>query len=195
VRSATDGRASGMTPTRTGASATGVRALRTIRDVHPHGDPLAGLPVGERFGFSVSQWTSPTRGGLCRTARNASPASRGGTAVRTRVSYGLPYGLPQPHPYRVRTPWPPASRAGARLPMRSAMGVRRARYGSGESTALGRYVAGHPGKALEHLAGHPLVGWCQAESPTSSSGLANRPDRPGRGAAHHRCGSASSRAS
>jgi Fe2+ or Zn2+ uptake regulation protein len=36
----------------------------TIRDVHPSGDPLADLPVGERFGFTVSQ-VEVTYRGLC----------------------------------------------------------------------------------------------------------------------------------
>jgi Fe2+ or Zn2+ uptake regulation protein len=36
----------------------------TIRDVHPSGDPLADLPAGERFGFTVSQ-VEVTYRGLC----------------------------------------------------------------------------------------------------------------------------------
>ncbi|MEU9702470.1 Fur family transcriptional regulator [Streptomyces sp. NPDC014870] len=36
----------------------------TIRDVHPHGDPLADLPAGERFGFTVST-AEVTYRGLC----------------------------------------------------------------------------------------------------------------------------------
>ncbi|MFC8079646.1 Fur family transcriptional regulator [Streptomyces sp. NPDC057307] len=36
----------------------------TIRDVHPTGDPLAGLPAGERFGFTVSE-VEVTYRGLC----------------------------------------------------------------------------------------------------------------------------------
>ncbi|MET4927504.1 Fur family transcriptional regulator [Streptomyces sp. PSRA5] len=36
----------------------------TIRDVHPAGDPLAGLPAGERFGFTVSE-AEVTYRGLC----------------------------------------------------------------------------------------------------------------------------------
>lgn len=36
----------------------------TIRDVHPTGDPLAGLPVEERFGFTVSK-AEVTYRGLC----------------------------------------------------------------------------------------------------------------------------------
>ena len=36
----------------------------TIRDVHPTGDPLAGLPAGERFGFAVSA-VEVTYRGLC----------------------------------------------------------------------------------------------------------------------------------
>lgn len=36
----------------------------TIRDVHPTGDPLAALPEGERFGFTVSDATVTYRG-LC----------------------------------------------------------------------------------------------------------------------------------
>ncbi|MYS18980.1 Fur family transcriptional regulator, ferric uptake regulator [Streptomyces sp. DvalAA-14] len=36
----------------------------TIRDVHPHGDPLAALPNGERFGFTVSE-VEVTYRGLC----------------------------------------------------------------------------------------------------------------------------------
>lgn len=35
-----------------------------IRDVHPTGDPLAGLPVEERFGFTVSK-AEVTYRGLC----------------------------------------------------------------------------------------------------------------------------------
>ncbi|OEU85531.1 Fur family transcriptional regulator [Streptomyces abyssalis] len=34
----------------------------TIRDVHPSGDPLAGLPETERFGFTVSDATITYRG-------------------------------------------------------------------------------------------------------------------------------------
>ncbi|MEV4334391.1 Fur family transcriptional regulator [Streptomyces sp. NPDC049597] len=36
----------------------------TIRDVHPTGDPLADLPAGERFGFTVSE-AEVTYRGLC----------------------------------------------------------------------------------------------------------------------------------
>ncbi|MFC8272827.1 MULTISPECIES: Fur family transcriptional regulator [unclassified Streptomyces] len=36
----------------------------TIRDVHPTGDPLADLPVGERFGFAVAA-AEVTYRGLC----------------------------------------------------------------------------------------------------------------------------------
>ncbi|POX42492.1 transcriptional repressor [Streptomyces sp. Ru73] len=36
----------------------------TIRDVHPVGDPLAGLPDGQRFGFAVSE-AEITYRGLC----------------------------------------------------------------------------------------------------------------------------------
>ncbi|EST38594.1 hydrogen peroxide sensitive repressor [Streptomycetaceae bacterium MP113-05] len=36
----------------------------TIRDVHPTGDPLASLPDGERFGFTVADATITYRG-LC----------------------------------------------------------------------------------------------------------------------------------
>lgn len=36
----------------------------TIRDVHPTGDPLAALPEGERFGFTISDATVTYRG-LC----------------------------------------------------------------------------------------------------------------------------------
>ncbi|MEV4334652.1 Fur family transcriptional regulator [Streptomyces sp. NPDC049597] len=36
----------------------------TIRDVHPTGDPLADLPAGERFGFTVSE-AEVTYCGLC----------------------------------------------------------------------------------------------------------------------------------
>lgn len=36
----------------------------TIRDVRPQGDPLAALPVSERFGFTVSQ-AEVTYRGLC----------------------------------------------------------------------------------------------------------------------------------
>ncbi|MFB7355329.1 Fur family transcriptional regulator [Streptomyces gardneri] len=36
----------------------------TIRDVHPTGDPLAALPEGERFGFTVSG-VEITYRGLC----------------------------------------------------------------------------------------------------------------------------------
>jgi Fur family ferric uptake transcriptional regulator len=36
----------------------------TIRDVHPEGDPLADLPVAERFGFTVST-AEVTYRGLC----------------------------------------------------------------------------------------------------------------------------------
>lgn len=36
----------------------------TVRDVHPTGDPLADLPVDERFGFTVSE-AAVTYRGLC----------------------------------------------------------------------------------------------------------------------------------
>ncbi|WP_406447981.1 transcriptional repressor [Streptomyces sp. NBC_00876] len=36
----------------------------SIRDVHPAGDPLAGLPVSERFGFTVNA-VEVTYRGLC----------------------------------------------------------------------------------------------------------------------------------
>ncbi|WKX69235.1 Fur family transcriptional regulator [Streptomyces sp. XD-27] len=36
----------------------------TIRDVHPTGDPLAGLPAEQRFGFTVSE-AAVTYRGLC----------------------------------------------------------------------------------------------------------------------------------
>jgi Fur family ferric uptake transcriptional regulator len=36
----------------------------TIRDVHPTGDPLAALPVEERFGFTMSE-VEVTYRGLC----------------------------------------------------------------------------------------------------------------------------------
>jgi Fur family ferric uptake transcriptional regulator len=36
----------------------------TIRDVHPTGNPLAGLPLEERFGFTVSE-VEVTYRGLC----------------------------------------------------------------------------------------------------------------------------------
>lgn len=36
----------------------------TIRDVHPHGDPLAVLPDSERYGFTVSK-VDVTYRGLC----------------------------------------------------------------------------------------------------------------------------------
>ncbi|MFH7599075.1 Fur family transcriptional regulator [Streptomyces racemochromogenes] len=36
----------------------------TIRDVHPQGDPLAGLPESERMGFTVSK-AEVTYRGLC----------------------------------------------------------------------------------------------------------------------------------
>ncbi|MFF9914067.1 Fur family transcriptional regulator [Streptomyces sp. NPDC013457] len=36
----------------------------TIRDVHPTGDPLADLPVGERFGFAVAA-ADVTYRGVC----------------------------------------------------------------------------------------------------------------------------------
>ncbi|MFD7969565.1 Fur family transcriptional regulator [Streptomyces clavifer] len=38
----------------------------TIRDVHPTGDPLADLPAGERFGFTVLE-AEVTYRGLCPT--------------------------------------------------------------------------------------------------------------------------------
>ncbi|MFJ2111042.1 Fur family transcriptional regulator [Streptomyces sp. NPDC087850] len=41
-----------------------------IRDVHPSGDPLADLPTGERFGFTISG-VEVTYRGLCP---NCSPA-------------------------------------------------------------------------------------------------------------------------
>ncbi|MEU9746168.1 Fur family transcriptional regulator [Streptomyces niveus] len=43
----------------------------TIRDVHPTGDPLAGLPVAERFGFTVSE-AEVTYRGLCPSCAGTS---------------------------------------------------------------------------------------------------------------------------
>jgi Fur family transcriptional regulator, stress-responsive regulator len=40
----------------------------TIRDVHPSGDPLAGLPEAERYGFTVSDATITYRGTCPRCA-------------------------------------------------------------------------------------------------------------------------------
>ncbi|NLU72042.1 transcriptional repressor [Streptomyces sp. HNM0575] len=40
----------------------------TIRDVHPTGDPLAGLPETERYGFTVSDATVTYRGTCPRCA-------------------------------------------------------------------------------------------------------------------------------
>ncbi|WP_333766813.1 Fur family transcriptional regulator [Streptomyces sp. IBSBF 2435] len=37
----------------------------TVRDVHPHGDPLTALPAAERFGFTVAT-AEVTYRGLCR---------------------------------------------------------------------------------------------------------------------------------
>lgn len=42
----------------------------TIRDVHPTGDPLAGLPAAERFGFTVSE-AEVTYRGLCPSCASA----------------------------------------------------------------------------------------------------------------------------
>jgi Fur family transcriptional regulator, stress-responsive regulator len=42
----------------------------TIRDVHPTGDPLAALPSGERFGFTVAD-VSVTYRGLCPACASA----------------------------------------------------------------------------------------------------------------------------
>ncbi|GAB7028997.1 Fur family transcriptional regulator [Streptomyces platensis subsp. malvinus] len=42
----------------------------TIRDVHPVGDPLAGLPASERFGFTVSE-VEMTYRGLCPECNQA----------------------------------------------------------------------------------------------------------------------------
>ncbi|MFD9305388.1 Fur family transcriptional regulator [Streptomyces sp. NPDC060048] len=44
----------------------------TIRDVRPTGDPLAGLPAAERFGFTVSE-VEITYRGLCPTCATALP--------------------------------------------------------------------------------------------------------------------------
>ncbi|MFD9545284.1 Fur family transcriptional regulator [Streptomyces sp. NPDC060022] len=43
----------------------------TVRDVHPTGDPLADLPVDERFGFTVSE-AAVTYRGLCPSCVRAS---------------------------------------------------------------------------------------------------------------------------
>lgn len=43
----------------------------TVRDVHPTGDPLADLPVDERFGFTVSE-AAVTYRGLCPSCVQAS---------------------------------------------------------------------------------------------------------------------------
>ncbi len=43
-----------------------------IRDVHPTGDPLAGLPEAERFGFTVSE-VEVTYRGRCPTCTSALP--------------------------------------------------------------------------------------------------------------------------
>ncbi|MFE4975072.1 Fur family transcriptional regulator [Kitasatospora sp. NPDC056651] len=40
----------------------------TVRDVHPHGDPLAALPADERFGFTVTA-AEVTYRGLCPACR------------------------------------------------------------------------------------------------------------------------------
>ncbi|MFD3539142.1 Fur family transcriptional regulator [Streptomyces sp. NPDC058662] len=42
------------------------RRCGLIRDVHPRGDPMAGLPDEERFGFAVSE-VEVTYRGLCPT--------------------------------------------------------------------------------------------------------------------------------
>ncbi|MGW4231719.1 Fur family transcriptional regulator [Streptomyces sp. NPDC004980] len=52
-----------------------------IRDVHPTGDPLAGLPVGERFGFTVSE-AEVTYRGLCPDCAAAVRPSPAGDAPR-----------------------------------------------------------------------------------------------------------------
>ncbi|MFE9928873.1 Fur family transcriptional regulator [Streptomyces sp. NPDC005533] len=43
-----------------------------IRDVHPIGDPLAGLPAGERFGYTVSGAEVVYRG-LCPSCASRPP--------------------------------------------------------------------------------------------------------------------------
>ncbi|MFE6909947.1 Fur family transcriptional regulator [Streptomyces erythrochromogenes] len=45
-----------------------------IRDVHPTGDPLAGLPAQERFGFAVSAVEVVYRG-LCPSCTAGSPGA------------------------------------------------------------------------------------------------------------------------
>ncbi|WP_405386191.1 transcriptional repressor [Streptomyces sp. NBC_01102] len=52
-----------------------------IRDVHPTGDPLAGLPAGERFGFTVSE-AQVTYRGLCPDCAPAVRPSPAGDAPR-----------------------------------------------------------------------------------------------------------------
>ena len=42
----------------------------TVRDVHPTGDPLADLPVDQRFGFAVSE-VAVTYRGLCPSCSQA----------------------------------------------------------------------------------------------------------------------------
>ncbi|MEV7445541.1 Fur family transcriptional regulator [Streptomyces sp. NPDC056257] len=43
-----------------------------IRDVHPTGDPLAGLPAEERFGYTVSE-AEITYRGLCPSCASGPP--------------------------------------------------------------------------------------------------------------------------
>ncbi|MEV7520337.1 Fur family transcriptional regulator [Streptomyces sp. NPDC091371] len=52
-----------------------------IRDVHPTGDPLAGLPARERFGFTVSGVEVTYRGLCpeCAAGRPQAVGSRAGT--------------------------------------------------------------------------------------------------------------------
>lgn len=69
IEVATDGRAKRYDPNaRRPHQHLVCSACGTIRDVHPIGDPLADLPPGERYGFTVAT-VEVTYRGLCRECR------------------------------------------------------------------------------------------------------------------------------
>ncbi|WP_042421942.1 Fur family transcriptional regulator [Streptacidiphilus anmyonensis] len=80
VEVSTDGRAKRYDPNAHHAHQHLVcESCGTIRDVHPLGDPLAGLPAAERYGFTVSG-VAVTYRGLCPDcAAGAAPPARTGS--------------------------------------------------------------------------------------------------------------------
>ncbi|MEV8098016.1 Fur family transcriptional regulator [Kitasatospora sp. NPDC085879] len=70
IEVSTDGRAKRYDPNAHHAHQHLVcQSCGTIRDVHPTGDPMAGLPEAERFGFTLSG-VEVTYRGLCPSCAN-----------------------------------------------------------------------------------------------------------------------------